>query len=65
MLNFRKVLLVLILLASGCSMRHEPDLAALYAPVAAQPKSHPLIVIPGIMGSRLYRADTNHEIWPG
>lgn len=65
MLAFRNVLVILMLLAGGCSVRQEPNLAALYAPVAAQPKPHPLIVIPGIMGSRLYRADTNYEIWPG
>lgn len=65
MLTFRNVLVGLMLLAGGCSVRQEPNLAALYAPVAAQPKPHPLIVIPGIMGSRLYRADGNHEVWPG
>jgi len=65
MLIVRNVLIVLILLAGGCSVRQEPDLKALYAPVAAQPKPHPLIVIPGIMGSRLFRTDDDHEVWPG
>lgn len=37
----------------------------LYAPVAQRPKAVPLIVIPGIMGSRLIREDTKQELWPG
>lgn len=61
----RTAAIMLMLLAAGCSLRQDPDLARLYAPVAAQPKRHPLIVIPGIMGSRLYRADAGREVWPG
>lgn len=61
----RSAAIILVLLAAGCSVRQDPDLARLYAPVATQPKQHPLIVIPGTMGSRLYRADGGHEIWPG
>lgn len=37
----------------------------LYAPVAQQPKIVPLIVIPGIMGSRLISTETKQELWPG
>lgn len=61
----RAAAVVLMLLAAGCSLRQDSDLARLYAPVAAQSKRHPLIVIPGIMGSRLYRADDGREVWPG
>ena len=57
--------LALLLLTAGCSVRESPDLAQLYAPVAARPKAHPLIVIPGIMGSRLHRAADGAEVWPG
>ena len=48
-------------------MQHirSPDLAQLYALAAAEPKARPLIVLPGIMGSRLNRADDGHEVWPG
>ena len=49
---------VLTLITAGCSTHQEPDLVRLYAPVAEQPKTIPLIVIPGIMGSRLIREDT-------
>lgn len=61
----RMALLLLGLATAGCSAIHEPDLAQLYAPAAAEPKAHPLIVIPGIMGSRLNRVDNGHEVWPG
>lgn len=63
---FRMAAIALLALAAGCSAPMlAPDLARLYAPVATQPKTHPLIVIPGIMGSRLYRADGGREVWPG
>lgn len=56
---------ILILLVAGCETQLKPDLVRLYAPVAARPKAHPLIMIPGVMGSRLRRADNNLELWPG
>lgn len=56
---------VVILLAAGCDPQPTLDLVQLYAPVAEQPKANPLIVIPGVMGSRLRRADTGSEEWPG
>lgn len=57
--------LLLALSVAGCSAIRAPDLAQLYAPAATEPKAHPLIVIPGIMGSRLNRVDNGHEVWPG
>lgn len=57
--------LLLGLLVAGCSTIRAPDLQQLYAPAAAEPKRHPLFVIPGIMGSRLNRADDGREVWPG
>lgn len=62
---FRIAALTLTLLTAGCSAIQGPDLAKLYAPAAAEPKAHPLIVIPGIMGSRLRHADGGQEAWPG
>lgn len=61
----RMALLLLGLSTAGCSTIRAPDLARLYAPAAAEPKAHPLIVIPGIMGSRLNRVDDGYEVWPG
>jgi hypothetical protein len=51
-------------LVAGCATRLDPDLAYLYAPGAAQPKPYPLIVIPGVMGSRLNRIDDGQVVWP-
>lgn len=61
----RIAVLLLGLLTASCSTTRDPNLAQLYAPAAAEPKAHPLIVIPGIMGSRLNRADDGREVWPG
>lgn len=58
--------LLLASLLAGCSSApRTPDLVSLYAKAAAQPKPYPLIVIPGIMGSRLSRVDDGREVWPG
>jgi pimeloyl-ACP methyl ester carboxylesterase len=65
MLDTRFLAVTLILLSGACAPHQQPDLVRLYASVAEKPKTHPLIVIPGIMGSRLHRADGDREIWPG
>ena len=65
MLDTRFLAVTLILLAGACAPHQQPDLVRLYASAAEKPKAHPLIVIPGIMGSRLHRADGDREIWPG
>lgn len=61
----RALPLLLILLVAGCAGTLQPDLARFYRPVATLPKAHPLILIPGVMGSRLLRADNKAEVWPG
>ena len=53
MLDTRASAAILMLLLGACAPPQQPDLVRLYAPVAATPKAHPLIVIPGVMGSRL------------
>ncbi len=55
----------LVLLLPGCTAPLQPDLVRLYRPVATQRKAHPLILIPGVMGSRLLSADSKVEVWPG
>ncbi len=58
--------LAFVFALGGCaSAPRTPDLVGLYARAAAQPKPYPLIVIPGIMGSRLSRVDDGREVWPG
>ena len=65
MLDIRASAAILMLLSGACAPLQQPDLVRLYAPVAAKPKVHPLIVIPGVMGSRLRRTDNDREVWPG
>ncbi|RMF20507.1 MAG: hypothetical protein D6760_11435 [Deltaproteobacteria bacterium] len=57
-------LAALTLAACAPHRRAEPDLARLYAPFAAKPKT-PVIVLPGVLGSRLIDPRTGGEVWPG
>ena len=56
----------LAIAAGACAphRRTEPDLVRLYAPFASKPKT-PLIVLPGVLGSRLIDRRTGEEVWPG
>lgn len=53
-----------VLALTGCAA-NKPDLTRLYSDLADRPKDRPLIVIPGVMGSRLVNSETGREIWPG
>lgn len=57
-------LLGVALLAFGCAGLREPDLTRLYAQHAA-PDRTPVIVIPGVLGSRLFDRESGQEVWPG
>lgn len=61
----RATLVLFALLLSACASRQGPDLEALYARAASQPNPPPVIVIPGLMGSRLVDRRTGEERWPG
>ncbi len=61
----RTILMLLALLLAGCASRQGPDLEALYARAASSPTQPPVIVIPGLMGSRLIDRRTGEERWPG
>ncbi len=52
--------------AAGCGsfLVREPDLERLYAAHAAARRT-PVIVIPGVFGSRLRDPESGREIWPG
>ncbi len=52
------------LLLAGCSSL-EPAVDQLYPAHSATLERHPVILIPGLLGSRLARADTGVELWPG
>lgn len=43
---------------------HRPDLAALYGESAANAVQPPVVIIPGLMGTRLVD-DQGREVWPG
>jgi pimeloyl-ACP methyl ester carboxylesterase len=42
-----------------------PDLTRLYSAHSADRDAVPIVLIPGILGSRLARSDTGLELWPG
>ncbi|MFU8821096.1 MAG: lipase/acyltransferase domain-containing protein [Gammaproteobacteria bacterium] len=53
-----------VLVLAGCATRLAPDLERLYLSSGAAPHQPPVILIPGVMGSRLVDAD-GVEHWPG
>lgn len=65
----RRLLLIVacILCATivACSQPTRPDLARLYRVGTETPDTTPLIVIPGVFGSKLRDRNTGLEIWPG
>ncbi|MEM9057443.1 MAG: hypothetical protein AAGD86_08200, partial [Pseudomonadota bacterium] len=58
------VLAPLALLLSGCATTTLPDLKNLYAPTAGGAEQPPVILIHGVMGSRL-NDPSGRELWPG
>lgn len=56
---------VLLGLLVACSAAPRPDLRRLYEFGTATAGQPPVIVIPGILGSRLKDAQTGAELWPG
>jgi len=60
------LLLVAALLIHGCvNSPKKPDLKRLYQSANVVAEQPPLILIPGIMGSRLRDKSTGQELWPG
>jgi pimeloyl-ACP methyl ester carboxylesterase len=58
-------LTVLVLLLSACvSVSRKPDLGKLYGNSLENGEPHPIIIIPGLMGSSLSVPD-GREVWPG
>ncbi len=52
------------LLSSGCGARRTPDLQRIFAAARARKGKPPVIVIPGILGSRLVNPKTGEIVWP-
>ncbi len=60
----RLAALFVTLLVAGCA-NVGPAAEQLYPAHSATLERHPVILIPGLLGSRLARADTGVELWPG
>ena len=62
--RFAAPLFILLILA-GCKSLPVPELGAIYSEAASQhgPGDNPIIVIPGILGSRLEDSATGHIVW--
>jgi pimeloyl-ACP methyl ester carboxylesterase len=59
------VSLALIGMLAACSMPQRPDLGRLYSTAAQSPDRTPVILIPGLFGSKLRDRATGVEVWPG
>lgn len=57
--------LVFVLALDGCATNRVPDLSRLYPPHSITGDRVPVIVIPGMLGSRLVNRETGVEAWPG
>src|ERR671920_1361189 len=68
----KKVLLVIFIihhsafsiLFAGCGARRTPNLARIFESARARRGKRPLIVIPGILGSRIVHRRTGEVVWP-
>jgi pimeloyl-ACP methyl ester carboxylesterase len=58
-------LLLLTSVVSGCATVGAPDLSRLYPAQGITGDRVPVIIIPGMLGSRLIDRDTGAEAWPG
>src|SRR5215472_1802707 len=58
-------LLVLAAFTGSCVRRHlTPDVGKVLQPLAKRKGKTPLIIVPGILGSRLKDVNTGGEVWP-
>jgi len=69
---FRRItaaaMIALAFCASGCALRQkpkpQPDLAHIFRPARELTGKAPVIVIPGMLGSRLENKRTGEKVWP-
>ncbi len=57
-------LLITLLFFAACGVRHTPDLERIFANSHGQTGKRPLIIIPGILGSKLVNQKTGEVVWP-
>lgn len=60
----RLPLMLLMLLLGSCS-RSSPDLRWMYGDSVSETPPPPVVIIPGILGSRLQNSVSGEEVWPG
>lgn len=59
-------LAALVLALAGCAQEPaRPDLARMYRVAAVSPDTTPVIVVPGLFGSKLRDRGTGANVWPG
>src|SRR5215212_9685857 len=62
------VVIALAVCAGGCALRSKPkprpDLAQIFRPAREMTGKAPIIVIPGMLGSRLVNKRTGEKVWP-
>ena len=56
------IALIGLMLLAGCAARRTPDLERIFATARARSGKRPVIVIPGILGSRLVNRKTGEEV---
>src|SRR3954465_15620096 len=73
MMNKKRTALIVIfiihhfafsILFSGCGARRTPDLGRIFAGVRERKGKRPVIVIPGILGSRIVSRGPGGFVWP-
>src|ERR1700749_1034736 len=73
MMNKKKRLLIVIfiihhsafgILLAGCGARHTPNLERIFEGARERGGRRPVIVIPGILGSRIVNRKTGEIVWP-
>lgn len=62
--NKTLLLVMVILLLCGCGRQLKPDLARLYA-LSNATEQPPVIIVPGILGSRIAEKKNDKEVWIG
>ncbi|MGQ0385106.1 MAG: hypothetical protein ACT4UP_10555, partial [Gammaproteobacteria bacterium] len=62
---FRFAILPFAAALAACAVTRTPDLARLYEAHAENDRRVPVVLVPGMLGSRLARRDTGEELWPG
>jgi pimeloyl-ACP methyl ester carboxylesterase len=63
-LSLITLVVALAMTSSGCGARRTPNLARIFESAQGRKGKRPLIVIPGILGSRIVNRRTGEVVWP-